>query len=99
MLRGLRFGFALITFITAMTELILKIFGIKPLKKVLKRESRELRAEVARALGKIGDSRAVDALIEALKDEDSYVRKKCSMGTWEDKRCEGCGCIDRGIEG
>jgi vesicle coat complex subunit len=61
------------TFITAMTELILKIFGIQPLKKVLKRESRELRAEVAKALGKIGDARAVDALIEALKDEDSDV--------------------------
>jgi HEAT repeat protein len=63
------------TFITAMTELILKIFGIQPLKKVLKRESRVLRAGVARALGKIGDSRAVEALIEALKDEDSDVRK------------------------
>jgi 3-methyladenine DNA glycosylase AlkD len=61
------------TFITAMTELILKIFGIQPLKKVLKRESRELRAGVARALGEIGDARAVDALIEALKDEDSDV--------------------------
>jgi hypothetical protein len=36
------------TFITAMTELILKIFGIQPLKKVLKRESRELRAGVVR---------------------------------------------------
>jgi hypothetical protein len=61
------------TFITAMTELILKIFGIQPLKKVLKRESRELRAGVARALGEIGNARAVDALIEALKDEDSNV--------------------------
>jgi HEAT repeat protein len=61
------------TFITAMTELILKIFGIQPLKKVLKRESRELRVGVARALGEIGDARAVDALIEALKDEDSDV--------------------------
>jgi HEAT repeat protein len=63
------------TFITAMTELILKIFGIQPLKKVLKRESRVLRAGVARALGEIGDSRAVEALIEALKDEDSDVRE------------------------
>jgi HEAT repeat protein len=61
------------TFITAMTELILKIFGIQPLKKVLKRESRELSAGVAKALGEIGDARAVDALIEALKDEDSDV--------------------------
>jgi hypothetical protein len=63
------------TFITAMTELILKIFGIQPLKKVLKRESRELRAGVAKALGAIGDARAVDALIEALKDKDSDVRE------------------------
>jgi HEAT repeat protein len=63
------------TFITAMTELILKIFGIQPLKKVLKRESRELRAGVAKALGEIGDARAVEALIEALKDEDSDVRE------------------------
>jgi HEAT repeat protein len=62
------------TFITAMTELILKIFGIQPLKKVLKRESRDFRAGVARALGEIGDAKAVDALIETLKDEDSYVR-------------------------
>jgi HEAT repeat protein len=64
------------TFITAMTELILKIFGIQPLKKVLKRESRELRAGVARALGEIGDARAVEALIEALKDEDRGVRER-----------------------
>jgi len=64
------------TFITAMTELILKIFGIQPLKKVLKRESRELRAGVAKALGEIGDARAVDALIEALKDEDRGVRER-----------------------
>jgi len=63
------------TFITAMTELILKIFGIQPLKKVLKRESRELRAGVAKALGAIGDARAVDALIEVLKDKDSDVRE------------------------
>jgi vesicle coat complex subunit len=63
------------TFITAMTELILKIFGIQPLKKVLKRESRELRVGVAKALGEIGDASAVDALIEALKDEDSDVRE------------------------
>jgi HEAT repeat protein len=63
------------TFITAMTKLILKIFGIQPLKKVLKRESRELRAGVAEALGEIGDARAVDALIEALRDEDSDVRR------------------------
>jgi HEAT repeat protein len=64
------------TFITAMTELILKIFGIQPLKKVLKRESRELRAGVAKALGEIGDAKAVDALIEALKDEDRGVRER-----------------------
>jgi HEAT repeat protein len=76
------------TFITAMTELILKIFGLKPLKKVLKRESPDLRAEVARALGKIGDARAVDALIEALKDEDSYVRKNVAwaLGKIRDAR-------------
>jgi hypothetical protein len=61
------------TFITAMTKIILKIFGIQPLKKVLKRESRDLRAGVAKALGAIGDARAVDALIEALRDEDSDV--------------------------
>jgi HEAT repeat protein len=76
------------TFITAMTKLILKIFGIQPLKKVLKRESPDLRAEVARALGKIGDARAVDALIEVLKDEDSYVRKNVAwaLGKIRDAR-------------
>jgi HEAT repeat protein len=86
------------------------------------------------ALGKIGDARAVEALIEALKDwdEDSYVRKnsidalvkiakkdlgvvdklikalrdedsdvreKCSLGAWGDRGCEGSGSIDRGVEG
>jgi HEAT repeat protein len=35
---------------------------------------------VAWALGEIGDARAaVDALIEALRDEDRYVRRKCCL--------------------
>jgi hypothetical protein len=85
------------TFITAMTELILKIFGIQPLKKVLKRESPDLRAEVAKALGAIGDARAVEALIEALKDEDRGVRESVVWAL--DRRCDSSRCIDRGVEG
>jgi HEAT repeat protein len=46
-------------------------FAVEFLIERLKDKNSDVRRSVAEALGEIGDARAVDALIEALKDEDS----------------------------
>lgn len=43
--------------------------------KALKDGDYSVRISAAVALGKIGDKRAVGPLIEALEDEESYVRR------------------------
>ena len=58
---------------------------------------------VARALGKIGDPRAVDAVLALLKRTESDVRIEAKCGAtdeyvWGDRtlhivRCGGCGCV------
>jgi len=46
--------------------------NVKGLIEALNDKYGDFRLEAARALGKIGDSRTVEPLIDALKDEDSY---------------------------
>ena len=41
----------------------------------LKSEDEEVREAAAKALGEIGDARAVEPLIKALRDEDGDVRE------------------------
>jgi HEAT repeat protein len=45
--------------------------AVEPLIIVLKDESRDVRAGAAEALGKIGDKRAIEPLIQTLKNENS----------------------------
>ena len=49
--------------------------NLKGLIEALNDKYGDFRLEAARALGNIGDSRAIEPLIEALKDEDNYVRE------------------------
>jgi HEAT repeat protein len=44
----------------------------------LKDQDRDVRSIAAEALGKIGDDKAIDALIMALKDEDRAVRSSAA---------------------
>jgi HEAT repeat protein len=48
---------------------------VEPLIAALKDAGWSVRADAAKALGKIGDPRVVEPLIAALKDKDEYVRK------------------------
>jgi len=48
--------------------------AVEPLLGVLKDDDWRLRVGAARALGRIGDSRAVEPLLGALKDDDWHVR-------------------------
>lgn len=54
----------------------------------LKDSNREVRAEAAKALGELGDPRAVDPLIPLLKDEVKLVRARAAeaLGTLGDMR-------------
>ena len=45
-----------------------------------------MRKNAAEALGEIGDVRAVEPLVIALKGEDVSVRKMCNRGFRENKR-------------
>ena len=49
--------------------------NLKGLIEALNDKYGDFRLEAARALGNIWDSRAIEPLIEALKDEDNYVRE------------------------
>ena len=63
--------------------------AVPVLVKVLKEPSIELRCAVARALGKIKDHGATEALIEALSHDDSYamrVEAANALGEIQDKR-------------
>ena len=48
--------------------------NVKGLIKALRHKDRRVRSEAAEALGEIGDKRAVEPLIQALKDEYWDVR-------------------------
>ena len=48
--------------------------AVEPLCEALREESAEVRTEAARALGKIGDARAVNSLASTLDDKDENVR-------------------------
>jgi len=48
--------------------------NIRGLVKALKHFNADIRCEAAKALGAIGDTRAVDPLIAALQDKSAYVR-------------------------
>lgn len=63
--------------------------AIAPLISALTDSERFVRAHAAGALGKIGDSRAVDSLLAMLKDEDTYARKCAAraLGAIGEARC------------
>jgi HEAT repeat protein len=46
---------------------------------MIQNDNRLLRADAAKALGEIGDPKAVDPLIDALGDKDSNVRYAAAM--------------------
>jgi hypothetical protein len=48
------------------------------LLEALKNQKSEVRSRAAEALGKIGDSRAIEHLVPALSDEDEWVRKNAA---------------------
>ena len=48
----------------------------------LKEKNPQTRKSAAMALGKISDSRAVEPLIEALKEKDAQVNNNCPGGDW-----------------
>ena len=50
--------------------------NIKGLIKALKDKDENVRYYAAKALGWIGDSRAVEPLIEILRDEEKWVREE-----------------------
>lgn len=53
--------------------------NVKALIKALRyTRNSDVRKNAASALGDLGDERAVEPLIEALKDEDKYVRKSAA---------------------
>ena len=64
--------------------------GVEPLIEDLE-EDRYVRKEAAKALGQIGDPKAVESLIRALKDKDKLVRAEAAeaLGLLKDPRAIG----------
>lgn len=52
--------------------------AVEPLINTLKDSSKEVRARVCLALGRIGDVRAVEPLTIALKDNEAFVRRRAA---------------------
>src|SRR5512136_2608782 len=52
--------------------------AMDPLLESVDCDDADVRLEAVWALGEIGDERAVEPLVEALKDEDWYVRKQAA---------------------
>jgi len=57
--------------------------AVESLTHVLESGDKDIRREVTRALGMIGDSNTVDPLIRALKDEDWHVRGEAAKALEE----------------
>jgi len=58
-----------------MIEKKMKFTDLNIVIKILKDENDNVRSRAAYAFGEIKDARAVEPLMEALKDEDIYVRE------------------------